>query len=86
MSGARNAFGIPADGPEHWKLDGWRQSLEQAATLAQVIELECDLNRRIAWAARRALPMPFAPSLLRLVAQRWNQIAEQQGLSLRRKS
>ena len=80
------AFGIPTDAPEHWKVEGWRAALEQAATLAEVIELECDLSRRIAWAARRAYPMPFAPALRALVMHRWNEIAERDGIELRRKS
>lgn len=79
------AFGIPQDQPEHWKVEAWRQSLEQAATLAEVIELECDLSRRISWAARRSFPMPFAPALLCMVKDRWNQIAERDGITLRRK-
>jgi len=81
-----SAFGIPdADKPEHWKVEGWRDALAQASTLNQVIELECDLNRRIAWAAKRSFPMPFAPALLGLVAQRWNEIAEQIGIPGRRR-
>jgi len=80
------AFNIPIDQPEHWKVDAWRTALDQAPDLYAVIELEGDLNRRIAWAAKRSFPMPYAPELLALVARRWNEIAAGLGMTLRRKS
>lgn len=82
------AFGIPSQEEpiEHWKVDGWRTALAQAQTLAEVIELECDLSRRVAAAGKRGIALPYTPALRRMVMDRWNEIAAELGIETRRKS
>lgn len=70
-----------AGNPEHWKVDGWRIALEQAATCADVVALEQDLSRRISWAAKKHIAMPDAPLLLRLCDERWHELASKWGVT-----
>jgi hypothetical protein len=73
------AFGIPEEHPEHWKVDGWRMALEQCATVHQVVEIECKLYASLKFATARRIPMPHGPQLLRMCAERWDEIAAESG-------
>jgi hypothetical protein len=78
------SFGIPTDAPpEHWKLDVWRLAAQQAGSPIEITALEQDIIRRVQFAAKRGVSVPWAPEAMRLMTARRQQLAEAQAKASR---